>query len=414
MAKVSSLGVECRQRNADAAQSECPHLRCVFPHHVDATIDCSLKHFVTRASDVLSAEKAGRSDSLWIVRLRSSAPISRHAATLAARTIFGMAVSVLVLSACGSTFDGAQSSNKMAISGGLGTLSVADLKAEMEMLASNEAFVTDVLGGKSVRVGKGYDEELVATVMQQHLFDDIITKEAAARNIKPIAMSEEVTQAVLSNLNGSQAALDGFSEEYRNRLFLTQRTIQPLVEGVQDKLAKPYFDANQSQFAEACVSHLLVETEAEATTARDRIAKGESFADVAKAVSKDPGSGEKGGDLGCTPLTAYVEPFSTEAGKLPINELSKPVKTEFGFHIIKVTKRDKPVWNEQTKTVARGKVNEAAITEIRTSIGKRVKAANIVVNPNYGVLDSTEEIPSIKPKGSANTTVTPPASTTKK
>lgn len=316
-----------------------------------------------------------------------------------------------VLSACGSTFSGSNSS-KMAISGGLGTLSVADLKAEMEMLASNEAFVTDVLGGKPVRVGRGFDEELVATVMQQHLFDDIIAKEASARSIKPMAQSDEVTQQVLANLNGSQAALDGFSEKYRNQLFLTQRTIQPLVLGVQDKLAKPYFDTHQGEFSEACVSHLLVETEAEATAARDRITKGESFADVAKEVSKDPGSGQNGGDLGCTPLTTYVAPFSAAAEKLPINELSTPVQTEFGFHILKVTKRTDPVWNDKTKEVARGKVNEAAIEEIRTSIGKRVKAAKIVVNPEYGVLDATDEIPSIKAKGFlAPTTVPGPSST---
>ncbi len=315
--------------------------------------------------------------------------------------VFVPVATVSLLSACGSGYV----NGDMAISGKVGALSSADLESELDMLANNEAFVGQVLQGQPVREGRGYNKDFVATVMQQHLFDDIIAQEAKARKIEPAPMGPTVTEAVLSNLGGSQEALDGFSTDYRDQLFLTQRYIEPLIVGVQDKLGKPYFDKNTEQFASACVTHLLVDTEAEATKARARIVAGETFAVVAKEVSKDPGSGAEGGVLPCTTLSTYVAEFAAAAAKIPVNELSQPIKTEFGFHVLKVTKRDKPVWNEETKKLARVKVNEEAIAEIRTSIKKRVSGANIVVNPKYGVLDTSQEIPSIAAKGSKPATL---------
>jgi foldase protein PrsA len=299
----------------------------------------------------------------------------------------------------------------MAITGKVGALSAKDLEVELNMLANDKAFVDDVMKGQKVRDGKGFDKEFVATVLQQHLFDDIIAQEAKDRNVKPDPMSDRVKQQVLQNLGGSEAALDGFSPKYRDQLFLTQRLIEPLLKKVQDKYAKPYFDKHKDEFASACITHLLVETQEAAAAAKARIEKGETFAVVAKEVSKDTGSGEKGGELGCTTLSTYVPEFAAAAAKLPINQLSDPVQSQFGFHILKVTKRDAPTWNEETKKVAQAKVNDEAVGDIRKSIKARVKGAGIVVNPKFGVLDTSQDIPVIKAKGfkpEASTTIGAP------
>jgi PPIC-type PPIASE domain len=326
------------------------------------------------------------------VRVQSLVPRFRQIAFLVVPL-----TTVSLLAACGTGF----ADNNMAISGKVGQLTSADLEAELKMLAGNEAFVGEVLQGQALTEGRGYNKDFVATVMQQHLFDDIIEQEAKSRNVKPAPMSEQVTANVLQNLGGSQAALDGFSAKYRDQLFLTQRYIEPLITSTQDRLAQPYFEKNQGEFATGCVTHLLVDTEDEAKKARARIVGGETFAVVAKEVSKDPGSGAEGGVLPCGSLSTYVAEFAAAAAKLPINELSQPIQTEFGFHVLQVTKRDAPTWGEETKAAARAKVNEAAITDIRASIAKRVKEGDVVVNPKYGVLDTTEEIPSIKAKGTA-------------
>ncbi len=80
--------------------------------------------------------------------------------------------------------------------------------------------------------------------------------------------------------------------------------------------------------------HILVKTLTEANTAKARLDKGEKFADVAKQVSLCP-SGKKGGDLGTFTRGKMVKEFEKAAFELQKGQVSGPVKTQFGYHIIK-------------------------------------------------------------------------------
>jgi peptidyl-prolyl cis-trans isomerase C len=83
-------------------------------------------------------------------------------------------------------------------------------------------------------------------------------------------------------------------------------------------------------------SHILVKKQSEALQVLERIKKGESFADLAREVSIDRGSGKRGGDLGLFGRGQMVRPFEEAAFKLKKGELSlEPVRTQFGYHIIK-------------------------------------------------------------------------------
>jgi peptidyl-prolyl cis-trans isomerase C len=81
-------------------------------------------------------------------------------------------------------------------------------------------------------------------------------------------------------------------------------------------------------------AHILVKTQTEAKAIQDRLAKGESFSEIAKQVSQCP-SGKKGGDLGKFGRGQMVKEFEVCAFKLEKGENSAPVKTQFGYHIIK-------------------------------------------------------------------------------
>lgn len=82
--------------------------------------------------------------------------------------------------------------------------------------------------------------------------------------------------------------------------------------------------------------HILVESEAEAQKIIDRLRTGEDFATLAKQ-SKDPGSREKGGELGWSSASQYVKPFGDALAALKKGEYSKtPVKSDFGFHVIRL------------------------------------------------------------------------------
>ena len=77
-----------------------------------------------------------------------------------------------------------------------------------------------------------------------------------------------------------------------------------------------------------------------AQSLRQRIVDGEDFADLALRFSEDPGSGVEGGDLGWAGRGRYVPEFDEVAYSLEVGEISEPVKTTFGYHVIEVLERD--------------------------------------------------------------------------
>jgi peptidyl-prolyl cis-trans isomerase C len=108
-------------------------------------------------------------------------------------------------------------------------------------------------------------------------------------------------------------------------------------EAATDAAIKATYDEaakNQKPETEYHAHHILVPTEEEAKKALARLKSGEDFAKVAGEMSKDPGS--KGGDLGWFTKDRMVPEFGEAAAKLKPGELSEPVKSQFGWHIIKL------------------------------------------------------------------------------
>jgi peptidyl-prolyl cis-trans isomerase C len=111
-----------------------------------------------------------------------------------------------------------------------------------------------------------------------------------------------------------------------------------------DAMHKVYDDAIKQMPPEEEVHarHILVPTEDEAKAIQAQLKKGADFATLAKEKSKDPGAAD-GGDLGYFTKDQMVPEFSEVAFKLDKGQISDPVKTQFGWHIIKVEdKRTKP------------------------------------------------------------------------
>jgi peptidyl-prolyl cis-trans isomerase C len=82
--------------------------------------------------------------------------------------------------------------------------------------------------------------------------------------------------------------------------------------------------------------HVLVSTEAEAKDVKKKLDDGKKFEDVAREYSKDPGSAKQGGDLGYFTKDKMVKPFADAAFSLKKGAVSEPVKSQFGWHVIKV------------------------------------------------------------------------------
>jgi len=141
--------------------------------------------------------------------------------------------------------------------------------------------------------------------------------------------------------------LEGFEKDYDEMVksfadnSVSEKTVRSIYEAdllrkkLTDDITKDIPKVEEQVWAR----HILLETEEEANAVYERLQKGEDFAEVATEVSKDTGSGASGGDLGWQPRSFYVTEFGDAAFTQEIGEIGKPVKTDFGYHIIQVIAR---------------------------------------------------------------------------
>ncbi|WP_031335940.1 peptidylprolyl isomerase [Rhodopseudomonas sp. B29] len=127
----------------------------------------------------------------------------------------------------------------------------------------------------------------------------------------------------------------------RNRLLMDDLLAAQGKAATTDEAMKKVYDDAAKQISgeqEVHARHILVETEDEAKAIEAELKKGADFATLAKSKSKDPGASD-GGDLGFFTKDQMVPEFSAVAFKLEPGQISDPVKTQFGWHIIKVEEK---------------------------------------------------------------------------
>jgi len=138
---------------------------------------------------------------------------------------------------------------------------------------------------------------------------------------------------------------------------------------VGEKDIKDFFEKHPEEFrvgAEVRASHILVKTEDEAKKLLEKIKTGEKFSKLAREFSIDVESAKKGGDLGFFSRGQLIPEFEKAVFALKVGEVSGPVKTLFGYHIIKVADRKtgKAIEFEQVK----GEIERLLIAERQKSL----------------------------------------------
>jgi peptidyl-prolyl cis-trans isomerase C len=134
--------------------------------------------------------------------------------------------------------------------------------------------------------------------------------------------------------------------EFQARLaYIRQKTLleeflnREAAKAVNEAAARKLYDETVKGMTpeeEVRARHILVEKEDEAKAALARVRAGEDFAKVSSELSRDPGSKANGGDLGYFTKDRMVPQFGAAAFQLKVGEVSAPVQTQFGWHIIKV------------------------------------------------------------------------------
>ena len=245
----------------------------------------------------------------------------------------------------------------------------------------------DLVNGisKTAFVTKSEAEMLYQLNNQKRSFDYFVVSKNPFR--KEVEISEEQIEEYYKNNNEKYLT----DEEVKLAFIeISAATLGEKVAVTDEEIEKRYKENEEryKQEEQRKASHILLTVKKDASAEEDaevkkklediasRIKNGESFADLAKEFSEDPGSGKNGGDLGFFGRKAMVPEFDESVFSLKVGELSKPVKTAFGYHLIKLDEikeahtkpLDKTIKNQITKTLKAEKAR-AFIAENGTEIG---------------------------------------------
>ena len=265
------------------------------------------------------------------------------------------------------------------------------------------------------------DEKVTAGEIE-HMIDMIPPQYRERMRSNPAGrrqFAENVIRMKVMAQEGRRRKLED-TPEYKNQLafegeqLLAQEYYKSLVSTtkVDEAAARKYYDEHKSEYQEVKASHILIrfkgsgvplkkdqkelteeEALAKAQEIRKKLVDGADFATLAKAESDDKASAEKGGDLGTFGHGRMVAPFEKVAFTIPVGELSEPVKSQFGYHIIKVESRQDKTFVEVREQIERqldGEAVRKAMEDLRT-------ATHVVMDPEYFGPAPAATAPAAKP-----------------
>jgi hypothetical protein len=261
----------------------------------------------------------------------------------------------------------------------------ADLDDELHALLSNDLFTKQLPRGVFPNVGGKIttDTQLssrwLTTLIRQTVVDAEMANDRVTVTPTDTSQATQDEQATFSA--PVLAAFDkAFTTKVVNRdaqLFAVYRYYQTCPSG-------------------RFVSHILLKTKAEADAALALIRGGEKFSDIAKTQSTDTTSGKAGGALGCLTPNEFVQEFQRAADAAPLGEVTEPVKSQFGYHLILVR-----AWNPTADATAYGQGLTQAASAV---LSARLRDLKVWVNPRYGTW-----APQTDAQGTTNFAVVPPA-----
>lgn len=317
------------------------------------------------------------------------------------------------------------------------------LNEELEAIRDNKAYAQAVeqqlsQGGERLR-GSGkntFDSTFVARVLTRQVFLEIVHEGVVDKKLEvkesDLKAARTAQEQQFEQQFGDKKVWNAFPKAYQDTLVRRAAEVDVLQKGlaknkVDDKAVKDYYDSHKAEFNETCVRHLLAQfpgdprsnptpppadvdaaQKAKAQGWKDRLAKGEDFAAMAKAESDDKGSGAQGGDLGCK--GGFVQEFTDAMNALQPGQTSDPVRSQFGWHVIQVTSKKQLTLEEATAQIKQ-KLEQESQGAVQTFLEAKLQKAKITVNPKYGKFDKGDPAKGVQPqvippKGPATTTTT--------
>ena len=205
---------------------------------------------------------------------------------------------------------------------------------------------------------------------------DVREKILRALMAERLLYSEALKQGV-DKSEKVQKELEDVKKKLIVRTFIDSKTADTITEADLKKEYDAVLAAMKDE-KEVRARHILTATAADAKEAKKKLDAGKSFEEIARDYSKDPGSAKQGGDLGYFSRDKMVKEFSDAAFAMKKGEVSGPVKSSFGYHIIKVEdsrKLSAPTFSE-LKDQLKAKLQERKLNDFITGL---VKSADVKV-----------------------------------
>ncbi len=241
----------------------------------------------------------------------------------------------IIAASCGvsrefSAYEGIDDAATLSFEGGDSiTIPVSDLERIAGQIEDNVA-ATDLVF--TTGVPEGFDLDILSTLIQVEILNKALADEGASLPESDIADARAALDTQIAGIvqqeedpETAQAIVTEGISEYLD-LIAQQTAVQAAYTGLfqsDDGVEVP------------CSRHILLETEDEADAAIARLADGEDFEELAMELSTGP-SGPSGGDLGCSDPAGFVAPFRDAVITATEGEVTAPVETEFGWHVILV------------------------------------------------------------------------------
>lgn len=224
---------------------------------------------------------------------------------------------------------------------------------------------------------KTYGEQ----VLQQLVYEKILSDKYEVTDEELDAKLNEVKEQLGSNFEMALAQYQMTEETFKQSLkldLLVEKAATADIK-VTDEEIKEYYDNYKPQIK---ARHILVADEAKAKEVKAKLDEGGDFAELAKENSTDTVSAEAGGDLGWFGTGQMVPEFEEAAFALDVNEISAPVKSEHGYHIIQVTEKEEKKSLEDMKAEIEQqlKVSKIDNTKMTETLQKELKNANVKIS----------------------------------
>ena len=292
--------------------------------------------------------------------------------------------------------------------------SQSSVDRELDALADNEAIAA---GGANVNDSEGtLRSDVTAYWLTLLVEQEVIDKEVQRRDLDVTAADREAATNDINAEFGPQV-FEAFPDWLRDRLqgrygrrAALVREIGGDAGEITDEQVRAAYDELLVQQRAQCpsgefVAHILVGTQAEADALAGQLAGGADFGTVARENSTD-GSAVDGGELGCFDPMQLVPEFATAAEALAPGQVSPPVQTEFGFHLIRISDT---IPFEAIEVGLRERLEQQAGAASNPELDALVAEAKVRVDPRYGDWRVRDGLGSVEPPEGAEAPTSTPA-----